>query len=205
MCHSRTLADRVVPYHRVDGIAPLLQSVTAHRVYQISLDPGFEYVAAANGSLLPLLRALATPGAALPATDLECVAEDETGPLRHADTPWLGASAVAMRPEARDRLVGLLTECAIFGTTCQSGELAIASAPLVGGLDESASEISRYSDGRILAVTRYVLRASTADRPLFRLRELPLGPTFAAESFVRAYLESGLRGWAFEDNRTALM
>lgn len=66
-------------------------------------------------------------------------------------------------------------------------------------LDESRSEIARFSSGRVMAVDRYVLLESVASLPpIFKIPQTRRNTTYVNEAFVQRVRETGLTGFRFD-------
>jgi hypothetical protein len=130
---------------------------------------------------------------------MRIIKQDERGPLRESDSPWLGSYALIFRPRAVNALGSLLEA---------SGELlplAPANAGLqiynptyvVDALDEDRSKLTR-SNGDILIVYTYTFRPEVIrNLPIFKISNLRVSPTFVDESFVSLWKASGLKGLDF--------
>jgi hypothetical protein len=56
----------------------------------------------------------------------------------------------------------------------------------------------RFSNGRIMRITRYAFRPEVvAGVDIFKLPSLRVSPTFVSEYFVKAWKAAGLRGLVF--------
>jgi hypothetical protein len=70
---------------------------------------------------------------------------------------------------------------------------------VVEALDEPASSVIRFSDGRIMMIQRHVFRADViGETDVFKLPNLRVSPTFLSQRFVDRWEASGLKGLDFE-------
>lgn len=70
---------------------------------------------------------------------------------------------------------------------------------ILDALDENASDIVRFSSGRIMTVQEYVFRPHVvAGVDLFKLPNLRASPTFVSEEYVDAWSSAGLVGLEFK-------
>lgn len=132
---------------------------------------------------------------------MRIVREDEGQKLATSDSPWLGANALIFRPNAVAALGHLLRNNGeLLPLECPEAELSIYNATrIVDALDESASSVLRFSNGRIMLVQRYVFRAEAIDDiDVFKIPNLRVSPTFLSQHFVDRWKTSGLRGLEFK-------
>lgn len=127
---------------------------------------------------------------------------DEGVELQQSDSPWLGAHALILRRRAVDVYREALEGQAEFlRVRCPDAELWLFNPRLAAeALDEGASSAWRFSDGRIMRVTRYAFRTQVVrDLDVFKVPNLRISPTFVSEQFVTMWMGSGLRGLEFEE------
>jgi hypothetical protein len=128
------------------------------------------------------------------------VHEDEGRKLAASDSPWLGSHAIIFRRQALAKLDAHLREYGeLLPLSCPEAELLVFNPTRVlDALDEPASLITRFSNGRIMRVTRYAFRAEVVSGvDIFKIPNLRVSPTFLGERIVRAWGSAGLRGLVF--------
>lgn len=131
---------------------------------------------------------------------VELIHEDEGRELSRSDAPWLGSNALILRVEAVRKMRDLLEECGeLLPLECAEAELWVYNPICVlPALDEAASSITRFRDGRIMMVDRYVLRPDViGDTAVFKLAELEGSETFVSARFVERWKGEGLSGLNF--------
>lgn len=132
---------------------------------------------------------------------MQLIREDEGKKLMVSDSPWLGSHALIFRKPAIEKLAGLLEEYGeLLPLTCSEAELFVFNPTRVlDALDEQASSVMRFSNGRIMRITRYVFKpAIVAGSHIFKIANLRVSPTFVDEHVVKAWASAGLRGLAFD-------
>jgi hypothetical protein len=171
------------------------------RLFEPQVRPGFEwalpvddadheYLWSLDGTpreerWLPIPVALLTEG------------EDGT-PLAQSDFPWLGQHVLVLRERAVAALAPTLRTCGeLLPLDCPDAKLWLFHAlTIADALDESAADITRYSDGEILAVQRYAFHpAKVPDAPIFKVPQLLRGSLFLTEEFVNQVNANGLVGF----------
>jgi len=119
-----------------------------------------------------------------------------------SDSPWLGAHALVFRPVALDALGPTLYR---FGErlplACAQDDLVVFNPTrVVDGLDENASVVQRYRDGRILEVIKYAFRTrAIIGLDVFKLSCLQVSPTFVSDRVVDRWKRAGLKGLEFQE------
>ncbi len=139
-------------------------------------------------------------GAAWRSPPMRLVHEDEGKRLAESDSPWLGSHALVFRRQAISKLAPVLHEYGeLLPLACAEAELVVFnSTRVIDALDENASRLLRFSNGRIMRVTRYAFRPETVCAvDIFKIPSLRVSPTFVSDRFVRAWKSSGLRGLVF--------
>lgn len=132
---------------------------------------------------------------------VELIKKEHGKPLLESDSPWLGSHAMIFREASVLPILGLLL--AEFGEilplNCPSERLVIYNPTRkIDALDEKASSIVRFSDGKAMMVTKYVFfseRVKGID--IFKIPDLRVSPTFLSHRFVDFWTSSGLRGLEF--------
>jgi hypothetical protein len=132
--------------------------------------------------------------------EIRIIKEDEGKHLRQSDSPWLGSHALIFRQTAISVLKPLLEKNGeLLPLESANVELQIFN-PLhvVDALDENSSAVLRFGNGRIMSVSRYVLRPEVIrDLPIFFLSCLRVSPTFVHQAFVELWNASRLKGLDF--------
>lgn len=132
---------------------------------------------------------------------VEIVHEDEGKRLKRADSPWLGAHALVLRQDVAASISRTLLEWGeLLPLRCGEAALAIFNpTQVLDALDEQASDVRRFSNGRVMMVKRYAFRKSVIGASAaFKIPNLRSSPTFFTESLVSAWMAAGIRGVKFE-------
>lgn len=131
---------------------------------------------------------------------MRLVREDEGKSLRESDSPWLGSHALIFRKRALQRVGAFLEEHGeLLPAGCPDADLAIFIPKVVDALDEAASSILRFSNGRIMRITKHVFRAEVVgETSAFKIPNLRVSPTFVGERFVDLWNSAGLTGLDFK-------
>ena len=75
---------------------------------------------------------------------------------------------------------------------------AFNATTMVDALDESRSEIKRFSDGEVMRIPKHVLLESvTSLPPIFRMPQTRRNTTYVNEAFVERAQQGGLLGFRF--------
>lgn len=131
---------------------------------------------------------------------MELVEEDDRRSLLRSDSPWLGDHALIFRAEAILALGERLGRAGeLLPLTCRKARLFMFN-PLqaLPALDESASTLARFEDGRIMMVQKYVfVRELLNNVDAFKLSNLRVSPTFLSKRIVEAWQDCGLTGLKF--------
>jgi len=132
---------------------------------------------------------------------MKIIRMDRRKKLKVSDSPWLGTSTTLIfRPRVVAAIGPLLREYGeLLPLVCEEPDLVIYNVTrVIDGLDEQASTLSRFSDGRILRVSRYVFRPEiVAGVDIFKISNERPSPTFVSDRFVEAWTSAGLRGLDF--------
>lgn len=133
---------------------------------------------------------------------MQLVREDERGqPWSTADMPFMGSSLLILKPRARSVLTDLCLEAGeLLPLACEDAELVAWNVTLtVDALDEGASDIVRFRDGRVMYVRRPVFHPERVrGLAAFRLPQWR-GSIFLGERFVRVARGAGLTGTTFQE------
>lgn len=126
--------------------------------------------------------------------------DDEGRPLEGSDAPWLGSWALILKPKTSQKLSPLLDEYGeLLPLVCVNADLSVFN-PMrcIDALDEAASSILRFPDGRIMHIQRYVFRPEAIQGiDVFKLPRLKACPNFVSERFVHAWRAANLQGLEF--------
>lgn len=127
--------------------------------------------------------------------------DDNGKPLEVADLPWYLGGTLVLSPRSRELLEPILAPAGEFLPLAgEAGDHVVFNAThYTDALDEPASELTRFPDGRILRIKRVVLGASAfADAPAVRLANVHNSPIFYSHGVVQAINELGLTGTTFK-------
>lgn len=174
------------------------------QVYVAGPQPGYQWLLADDDADYERVHAIAThrsrnEGWAPPPMHL-LERDDDGTSLATADLPWLAGVTLALSERALSKVGPLLepdgeflpvggaaTGCHLFNCTAWSDSL-----------DQSRSELARFSDGRIMRIKRVVLTADAFDRArVIRLEQTPRGPLYFSEDLIRRVDALGLTGTIF--------
>jgi hypothetical protein len=126
--------------------------------------------------------------------------EPEDAQLPASDYPSLGGVDVFSR-RAEKALKSLLADRgACYPLSCEEGEyVAFRPTALIDALDEKRSQIKCMPDGTIIDIRKHhFVEGSLTNATIFRLPQMPWGPTYVSETFVRAAHDAKLTGFSFE-------
>lgn len=131
---------------------------------------------------------------------VEIVQEDHQLRLHQSDSPWLGDHALIFRSKAILTMGQMLGDAGeLLPLVCRNARLCIFN-PLnaLPALDESASSVVRFEDGRIMMVQKYAFVKSMLNNVnAFKLTNLRVSPTFVSKRMVDSWHASGLKGLRF--------
>lgn len=134
--------------------------------------------------------------------EMQLVQEEDGVTLHESDSPWLGAHALIFR-EAAVEIFGPILESSgeLLPLACRGVNLVVFNPTRVlAALDEASSSISRFSDGRIMRISKYVFFPEAIEGvDVFKLTNLRVSPTFVSEKFVDLWMSSRLRGLEFRE------
>jgi hypothetical protein len=140
-------------------------------------------------------------GASWQSPKMEIVREDEGIALLASDTPWLGAHALIFRPGPAARMRrSLELHGELLPLDCGDSYLSIYNpTQVIDALDEQASSLTRFRDGRIMMIKRHAFKADRVrDADIFKITSLRVSPTFVSRAFVDAWNSLGFVGLRFE-------
>ena len=132
---------------------------------------------------------------------MRIIRRDEGRRLAESDSPWLGSHALIFRRRSLGELEELLlSHGELLPVASSELDLVIFNATRVlDALDERASDVVRFSSGRIMMITRYAFRRETiTDVDAFKIPNLRSSPTYVSARFVERVEAAGLRGLDFE-------
>jgi hypothetical protein len=132
---------------------------------------------------------------------VELVHEDEGKRLARSDSPWLGSYALIFRKAALGDIQAVLeTNGELLPLRCSEAELVIHNpTQILDALDESASSVIRFDNGRIMMIQQHAFRRDVIrDVDIFKIPNLRVSPTFVSQRFVDQWQDSGLTGLEFE-------
>jgi hypothetical protein len=134
--------------------------------------------------------------------EMQIIREDEGRVLSVSDSPWLGSHALFFRTQAIEVLEPLLSEHGeLLPVHCEDAEVLLFNPTRVlDALDEGASNILRFGDGRVMRVNEYVFHPEVVrDTHVFKIPNLRVSPTFISEHFVETWKSAGLKGLEFKE------
>ena len=133
---------------------------------------------------------------------VEIMDEDTGDVLPQSDCPLLFTGAPALSRRAAEILKPFLARNGEllpldFGT---EEYFVFNVTSVVDALDEEASEIVRFPDGKkVMDIKRFTFIPSRLEGvDLFKLSQQPLGGVFVTDGFVQAVRQAGLLGFHFE-------
>jgi len=131
---------------------------------------------------------------------MRLVHEDEGKVLLASDSPWLGSHALIFRQLATEKLGRVLEPHGeLLPLDCSEAALSLFNATqVVDALDEHASSVMRFSNGKIMHITRYMFRdAAIGPNHIFKIPNLRVSPTFVTKQVAKMWRSAGLRGLEF--------
>jgi hypothetical protein len=133
---------------------------------------------------------------------VKIIQEDQGIALLKSDAPWLGSHALIFRKMALDSLGALLREFGeLLPLECDSDDLVVFNpTSVLDAVNEDASSIMRFNNGRIMHISRYVFFPEIAySADIFKISNLRVSPTFVSQRFVAKWESAGLRGLEFRE------
>lgn len=166
------------------------------RVYRPTVTEGYEWALPVNDSDFEAFRRLPMDESRWFAPEMSLLTQDDRGKAhRSAHMPWLDGHVLILRDEAIEAIGPLLAPHGqVLPLRASGARLAVFSAhPLAGALDEQASELVRFSSGRIMHLRAPVFRPSVvASASAFVLTEMPRGNLYLSGQLVDSIRETGL-------------
>lgn len=162
------------------------------KVYEFAApDGGEEYVIRSETSPDNPFRAVAgvPQGAAWRPVPVELVRQEDGVQLRAVDTPFLNPGALIVIKNAA--LPGVASALAPYAELlpldCGDEPLtAVNVTTVVDALDEQVSDITRFKDGRIMMIDRYIFSpGAVPEHGLFKVPQDMRGATFCTEPMAR--------------------
>jgi len=132
---------------------------------------------------------------------VKVIAQEGGVPLQRSDAPWLGSHALILGEAAVEIMHPLISaNCELLPLTCRDRKLVVCNASLAAeALDEQASTATRFDDGRIMMIDKYVFRGDQVRKAdIFKIPNLRVSPTFVGDRFVERWAAAGLSGLAFK-------
>ena len=120
--------------------------------------------------------------------------------LLHSDAPWLGSHALIFSTAAIAAISPLLDEYGeLLPLKSNGGTFKLFNpTKILDALDEEASSTTRFSDGRIMRISKYVFNLDVTDGvDIFKIPNLRVSPTFVSQRFVDLWNSAGLHGLRF--------
>jgi hypothetical protein len=131
---------------------------------------------------------------------MHLIRNDEGKKLKEADSPWLGSYVLILRPRAVAALTPLLLDYGeLLPLRCPGTELRLYNVTnIVPALDEAASTIDRFPDGRIMMVRRPVFHKHIiGSNDIFKLSRRPGEPIYVSQRVVDQWHSAKLTGIEF--------
>lgn len=121
--------------------------------------------------------------------------------MLRSDSPWHGSCSLIFRKTAIDKMKPLLEEYGeLLPLECPEAELWVYNPTVVlDALDKKASEGSRFADGRLMIIDKYVFYPDVVKGvDIFKLANERASSTFVTDRFVDLWKSSGLIGLRFD-------
>lgn len=173
------------------------------KIYQVVSKDGYEFCHPVNQDDFERINAEIN-GRPLQAKwkpiHMQLIRQNEGKILLASDSPWLGSHALIFRQRAIDVLGSLLGQYGeLLPLDCEEAELSMFNVVrVVDGLDENASNVMRFSDGRVMMVTRYVFDPEVIEGvDIFKIPTLRVSPTFVSQRFCDLWRKAKLKGLDF--------
>jgi hypothetical protein len=133
--------------------------------------------------------------------NMEMIRVDDRGrTLEQADAPWFGHDALVLKPKAVLAVGNYLQQHGeLLPLKCADANVVIYNVTrVIDALDENASKIERFEDGRIMSIDQPAFRASKIRGiDVFKL-PLRRSTLYVAQPFVDRWNKHGLRGITFK-------
>lgn len=121
--------------------------------------------------------------------------------LAQSDSPWLGSHALLFKTRAVDLMGSVLSDHGeVLPMECSEMDIWVYNPfLLVDALDEAASSVFRFNDGKIMMIRQYKFRPDIiCDIDAFKIPNLRVSPVFVSQRFVDRWNEHGLQGLEFK-------
>jgi hypothetical protein len=131
---------------------------------------------------------------------MRLIHRDEQRTLERSDSPWLGSGTLIFRASVLDALGSLLMEYGeLLPLSCPEADLVVYKPRLrLDALDQAASSVLRFSDGRIMLIQQHVFRSAVVgENDIFTIPSLRVSPTYLSHRFVDRWKASGFKGLGF--------
>ncbi len=126
---------------------------------------------------------------------------DEGKRLVESDTPWLDSYIFIVRPRVITALCPLLLEYGeLLPLHCPGAELWLYNVTcVINALNEAASAIDRFRDGRIMLVARPAFYKEVIGKTdIFKISHRRASPIYFSQRFVDLWHSAGLTGVEFD-------
>lgn len=124
------------------------------------------------------------------------------------DCPFLIGCVPVIRKAAISKIQAVISRDLILPIDIQvegeSFEILVAKNVLTDALNESKSQISRFSDGRIMTIDKYVFKKKKTYPLIFKISQYPTF-TFITDDLYNLLVEANLTGLAMEECKVASM
>jgi hypothetical protein len=129
----------------------------------------------------------------------QLISSDEGVQLTPVDFPWFGSNALVFRQRALEALMPLLRQHGEFLPLASKPKLWIFNPTrVIDAFDQSASNVSRFSDGRIMLIHAHAFKPHMlTDSLVFKIPDLRVSPTFFTHLLVQQVQSLGLTGLQF--------
>jgi hypothetical protein len=120
--------------------------------------------------------------------------------LPKGDTPGLSSHIPVFNPKAVKALADFVEPSGeLLPVTCGGERFFLFNVTrLVDALDETNSDLKRFSDGRIMMIDRHVFQPEKLRSVVvFKLPQKPLSCAYVTDPFVQRVNDAGLKGFKF--------
>lgn len=136
---------------------------------------------------------------------MKMIHKDRRKKLLPSDSPWLSSQALLFKPAAIRAMRSILCEYGeLLPVICKDEEVYLFNPTrVIDALDETASSIDRFSNGRIMHISEYVfLPERIRGVDIFKL-PMRASETYVQQRFVDIWNAAGLKGLEFKRVWTA--
>jgi hypothetical protein len=173
------------------------------RIYEPLYDDGYEFCHPVDDNfrlIVDLCNGAAHAQTWKPLS-MELIRNDEGKRLVESDSPWLGSYTLLLRPKAIAALHEMLLQYGeLLPMHCAGAEIWLYNVTnVIDALDEAASTIDRFPDGRIILVKRPVLRKEVVGNDdIFKVSRRRADSICFSQRFVDLWRSAGLTGIEFD-------